>query len=167
MDAARPLGDDVGDAPGGGGNHRHEKRHGTAAGQARPGDQHQAEARDQPADDLVRTGPLAHQQGGEQDGEEHLRLHDQGGEARGHAEGERREKQAELRHAEEEAVAQDQAPARLGTRDEEHHGRAAKTNRSAARTSGGVDETPTLMTTKLSPQMKATTMASRTWSSGI
>ena len=77
---------------------------GAAAGQARPGDEDEAEAGDDAADDLVRPGPLAHQEGGEEDREEDLRLHDQGGEARRHAEGDGGEEEPELGDAEEEAV---------------------------------------------------------------
>src|SRR6478735_355671 len=46
-------------------------------------------------------------------------------------------------------------------------GKTAKMNRSAPSTSGGVVETPTLMTTKLMPQIKATRMARRMWGRGI
>ena len=51
--------------------------------------------------------------GGEQDGEEDLRLHDHGGEARRHAEADGGEEQPELGDAEEEAVADDIAPVGL------------------------------------------------------
>ena len=54
--------------------------------------------------------------GGEEDREEDLRLHDHGGEARRHAQAKRREEQAELRDAEKEAVADHMAPVGLGPR---------------------------------------------------
>ena len=57
--------------------------------------------------------------GGEENREEDLRLHHHGGEARRHAQAKRREEQAELRHAEKEAVGDDMAPIGLGPRDED------------------------------------------------
>ena len=119
VDPARLLGDDIGHAPGGGGHDGHQEGNRPAAGHARPGDQDEAEARYEAADHLVRPGPLAHDNGGEEDREEDLRLHHHGGEARRHAQAKRREEQAELRHAEKEAVGDHMAPIGLGPRDED------------------------------------------------
>ena len=72
----------------------------------------------------------------------------------------------ELRHAEKEAVGDDMAPVGLGPRDEDD-GRQGGTGSATPRSSGGMVPTPSLMTTKLKPQMAVTRRAQAGVASGI
>ena len=79
----------------------------------------------------------------------------------------RREEQAELRHAEKEAVGDHMAPVGLGPRDEDDGRQGREEEAQRASSSGGMVPTPSLMTTKLRPQMAVTRRAARLWLSGI
>ena len=72
----------------------------------------------------------------ETDREEHLHLDDQRGQSRGHAELHAQEQQAELAHADGDAIADDVSPRHLRSPDEEHqrHGGEARSAAPPART---------------------------------